>query len=280
MHTDSTTAPSTVTSSVYSCNLYGPNNQTGTTTFTAIGGNTISLACSSYISLGKSAYYAGQSASWASESSASKASVGSAAISRHGFLVGNKTVPLYKRPSVNPTPGCNIYGPISQTGSIIVGVDRGTITTSTTVACSDYLTVQSFSALYFFTDEPWDYDRSFGRSPECTSYMDEKWEYRCYGPGWVKPDDAGDMDHYCNPPAYRHRRPRGGSYTCCGPCRFHIPSLSVFYWPTATIDTSCTPRTAAITSRASLPTSADSLQHRSVSHMMNVTSVMIIDGFT
>lgn len=91
--------------------------------------------------------------------------------------------PEFIRPTVNPRAGCNIWGPLCQTGSIVVGVNITKRTTTTTVPCSQYLSAQAESAMHGYldgrgTNEVYflglddDYRSSFGRSPECKSYAD------------------------------------------------------------------------------------------------------------
>lgn len=90
------------------------------------------------------------------------------------------TYPAFIRPSVHLTTECNIWGPLCQTGSIVVAVNMTSTTTFTTVACSHYLAAQSASVASIVANPigtMWgddermvDYQSSLGRSPECTSY--------------------------------------------------------------------------------------------------------------
>ena len=71
------------------------------------------------------------------------------------------------------TQACDIYGALCQTGSITVGVNLTSKTSSTVLPCSSYLTAQSsFLGSLNIDDESWpvEWATSFGRSPECRSY--------------------------------------------------------------------------------------------------------------
>jgi hypothetical protein len=93
------------------------------------------------------------------------------------------SIPEFIRPAINPRAVCNIWGPLCQTGSIVVGVNITNMTSKTTVPCSEYLSAQAESAMHGYLasrgkndvylmglDD--DYHLSFGRSPECKSYAD------------------------------------------------------------------------------------------------------------
>ena len=89
----------------------------------------------------------------------------------------NSKYPNFIRPSINPSTQCNLWGPLCQTGTIVVDVNLTTTSTSTTVPCSSYLSAQSYSAQppnHVRPDQYGDYMASFGRSPECTSYANYK----------------------------------------------------------------------------------------------------------
>ena len=45
--------------------------------------------------------------------------------------------------STNPSPECDLFGPLCQTGSIAAEIEHTGTTTTTTVPCSDYLRAQS-----------------------------------------------------------------------------------------------------------------------------------------
>jgi len=95
------------------------------------------------------------------------------------------SIPEFIRPAINPRAVCNIWGPLCQTGSIVVGVSITNTTSTTTVPCSEYLSAQAESAMHgylanrgtkdddlYIMELDHDYHSSFGRSPECKSYAD------------------------------------------------------------------------------------------------------------
>ena len=240
-----TSPPSSSATDSYSCDLNGPLNQTGLTTQVAYGADgvtTLTLPCSMLISLDRGAGNP----------------TGQPNATRSGTSMTE--VPNYIRPSQNPrSNGCDIYGPIDQMGSIIVGVNLTSTTSTTTVACSSYLAFQSQSVLaggvmggspgrpgLGGTCADPEYQISFGRSPECTSYANGKLDYRpkeCgTGPSAVAtglPPDA-DPQTYCNPPCLINPVQAGAAnYNCCGNCRFNVDEVKVLYWPTAALKTQC-----------------------------------------
>ncbi|MCJ1388162.1 hypothetical protein MMC18_001007 [Xylographa bjoerkii] len=148
--------------------------------------------------------------------------------------------PNFIRPSVSPTSGCDIYGPLCQTGTIVVAVNLTSTTTITTVPCSYYVSAQSASVN--FESASWGYDgkgpfdwySSFGRSPECTSLLS------------VSDAGATTFSNCPNNPsglrgAFTDYFPYGiynigklgalGGYTCCGDCSLRIDEVRVFYFP-------------------------------------------------
>ncbi len=277
---DSTTTSPTVTSSSYKCELYGPANQTGTTTFQDVGGSTIELACSSYISIASSHYYARMSASSASAASVALASVITATTPgfnpyydpRRTMVVKEYggfaiiTVPPYIRPSINPKSECNIYGTLDQKGSIEVGLYTGNTTTSTVVACSDYLTAQSYSLEHYGSNmDGRNYQRSFGRSPECRSYQQLKWTYR-------KQDAFAPSQN--NPPFFQYRQ-IGQYVTCSDHCQIDVTSVSLFHW--ATSSSNCGSGSASIMSRANHSIGAGNARSPSAPKALKT---VVVDGST
>ena len=83
-----------------------------------------------------------------------------------------KSYPAFLPPAGNPndqTEGCNAYGPLCQTGSAVVGVNRTGTVITTTVPCSSFLSAHAVSVRADKTAfSSW--RASFGRSPQCTSY--------------------------------------------------------------------------------------------------------------
>ena len=156
------------------------------------------------------------------------------------------TIPPFIRPSVNPSPGCDIWGPICQTGTIVIAASLSDTTTTTTMPCSAYLEAQSSSAIsaLWCSAEYYqagavatmvlpDYYRSFGRSPQCTSYIAEV--------------VGANFDLYVNNTSGVDS-PNCGNYTdsrlpllpvgiqllddlCCGPCLLAVQQIQVFYFP-------------------------------------------------
>ena len=150
------------------------------------------------------------------------------------------------------TENCNIYGPICQTGSITVGLNRTTAIPTTVVPCSSYLSAQStylnnfvsadgdpfFSGEWFGYPELEDWGISFGRSPECRSYANalKKGQYTFSGCGSsnkVVPTD-GSYSSQFPPGIVRHFPPHPEDGTCCGDCSLDIPEVRIYYFPDKT----------------------------------------------
>ena len=149
----------------------------------------------------------------------------------------------------NQTQACDIYGPLCQTGSITVGVDKTSATTTTTVPCSLYLTAQ---AAYLSAVEPnpgaifpfWpdDWGNSFGYSPQCTSYA-QVWQRG----GQYTISNCGSSDTVIQasrpsngialptqiPPGVLRAVPGAPHevYECCGNCSLHVPQVRLYYFP-------------------------------------------------
>lgn len=142
----------------------------------------------------------------------------------------------------NETQKCNIYGPICQTGSITVGVDLTSTTTTTTLPCSSYLTAQS-SYLQAFNPLPgaikafWpqEWKAGFGHSPQCTSYA-EVWkkggQYTftdCGSNNAVVQASEGIQLPSQIPPGVLRSIPFQ-VYECCGNCTLDVGRVKIFYW--------------------------------------------------
>ena len=147
------------------------------------------------------------------------------------------------------TQQCDIYGPICQTGSITVGVDLTSITTTATFPCSSYLTAQAAYLSSFqpnpgaiFPFWPGDWDSGFGHSPECKSYA-EVWQRggqytisNCGSSDTViqaaAPSDGIALPTQVPPgvlraiPATPHE-----VYECCGNCSLNVPEVRLYYFP-------------------------------------------------
>lgn len=142
----------------------------------------------------------------------------------------------------NQTQECNIYGPICQTGSITVGVDLTSTTTTTIMPCSSYLTAQS-SYLYDFNPLPgaikpywpFEWQEGFGHSPQCTSYADV-WEKlgkftfsNCGSNDAIVPASEGIFLPSQIPPGVLRQIPYQ-VYKCCGNCTLDVKEVRLYYF--------------------------------------------------
>ena len=185
------------------------------------------------------------------------------------------------------TQDCNIYGPICQTGSITVGVNLTTATTSTVLPCSSYLSAQSgylrnetkdlfannpntdwgnedtawLSDLEYYIfgyPELVDWNKKFGQSPECRSYA------KAMRQGQYTLSDCGSRNTviqtvegltYDYPPQLPPGIVRDdGPYetvSCCGNCSLAIPEVRVYYFPDQTASSCQTNQTSNINSTLS-----------------------------
>lgn len=158
----------------------------------------------------------------------------------------------------NQSQECDIYGPICQTGSITVGVDLSSTTTTTTLPCSSYLTAQS-SYLQGFEPFPGaikpffplEWQTGFGRSPECRSYA-QAWEKRGGG-GEFTFSNCGSNNAVVTaaqgvaldsriPPGVLNQIPFQ-VYECCGNCSVDALEVRLYYFPDETASTSCSNQT-------------------------------------
>ena len=189
--------------------------------------------------------------------------------------VADPSFPNFIRPSVNPTTGCDIFGPLCQTGTIVVAVNLTSTTTITTVPCSSYLSAQSASvnAIYSVNNYdgtgPIDYLSSFGRSPECTSLLSE---YDSAVTTFSNcPNDSSGLrtassDYF--PLGIYNQGLKGalGSYLCCGSCSLNVDKIRVLYFPGA--DDEC----SAIGNATVLP--------RSTQPPSPIGSTAVVSGYT
>ena len=147
--------------------------------------------------------------------------------------------PAFLRPSVNPSPECDIWGPLCQTGTIVVAVNLTSTTTITTVPCSYYLSAQSSSvesaSEASHARGPLDYRSSFGRSPQCTSYQKAYLDNAAYPLSNCPKNDSGALL-----PAYNYFPAGSGGvvgghatdfFYCCGNCTMFIDQVKVLYFP-------------------------------------------------
>ena len=159
---------------------------------------------------------------------------------------------------------CNIYGLACQTGSITVGVNFTTTTTTTVLPCSSYLTAQSdyivsagLSAGQFIQADglQWPgapgtgvvgtWGLSFGRSPECSSFAQANsntlYTFSNCGSSnrvistqfdWELSETA--FDYYppeIPPGVVRFYEGTPHLETCCGNCTLDFSELRLYYFP-------------------------------------------------
>lgn len=144
------------------------------------------------------------------------------------------------------TQACDIYGALCQTGSITVGVNLTSKTSTTVLPCSSYLTAQSSflqpagaSDGLFGVDNVWpiDWQASFGRSPECRSYA-QAFDRRQYtisncGSGYtsIYPIASNGLYPVQIPPGVNRYESPDKWYSCCGNCSLEIPEVRLYYFP-------------------------------------------------
>ncbi len=167
----------------------------------------------------------------------------------------------------NQTQECDIYGPICQTGSITVGVKLTTVTTTTVLPCSSYLTAQSAylnaqanlnqgsgdEAQIDKSNWPvdvWDWLVNFGQSPQCRSYAQEYNTQQMYTTQQYTFNECGNSKtiysgladcygvpgiNWCDlpqiPPGLVRRFSHFSSGTCCGSCTLDFSELRLYYFP-------------------------------------------------
>ena len=177
----------------------------------------------------------------------------------------------------NQTQACDIYGPLCQTGSISVGVNLTSTTSTTVLPCSSYLTAQSsFLASVgsaqadgiAFDDNPWpdEWWTDFGRSPEC----------RSYARGQYTASNCGNGNHPVQiPPTVTRYWSPDQELTCCGNCSLEIPEVKLYYFPDGTT-TGCDQNQ---TSNSTSVLSNGNLRKR-VQSLMGDGSIAVVSGHT
>ena len=197
------------------------------------------------------------------------------------------------------TQDCDIYGPICQTGSITVGVNLTTATTTTVLPCSSYLSAQSaylvndfygpgFAESGFWDDGDYDdpilgsWDAGFGQSPECRSYAEamSRGQYtfsNCGSSNTVIQTAAGlDFDYPSQiPPGLARYFFPDYSGTCCGNCSLDVPEVRLYYFP----DTTAIDCHNNQTSNPNSTLSARNLEKRVHSLIAN-GSIAVVSGHT
>ena len=149
------------------------------------------------------------------------------------------------------TQACDIYGALCQTGSITVGVNLTSKTSTTVLPCSSYLTAQSSFLASEFDEQPGNvafedgsqsiaWWASFGRSPECRSFarafdIGQYTASNCgSGNTSVYPIDTREANPLQIPPAVSRYSSPARYLTCCGNCSLGIPEVRLYYFPDGT----------------------------------------------
>lgn len=112
----------------------------------------------------------------------------------------------------------------------------------TTVACSYYLSAQAESAAAAINHLS-DYQKSFGRSPDCTSYAAGQLSFSNCGSNTsgtllpaidYVPFGMNGLGAWEVPPGVYAGNPREGVLTesCCGSCVFQLDKVRLIYFPT------------------------------------------------
>ena len=144
------------------------------------------------------------------------------------------------------TQECDIYGVLCQTGSITVGLNVTSTTSTTVLPCSSYLTAQSsflgsVSEVNPSVPDGIEWRTNFGRSPECHSYA------QAFSRGQYTASNCGSGSSSVYPIAsgsYPVQVPpgvngwldfeAGETYTCCGNCSLDIEEVRLYYFPDGT----------------------------------------------
>ena len=168
-----TSAPSSTSScvgncitSVPGCDVRGPTTQTGIVTITDVNGKLIPIPCPFYISIWNSV----ESSKMNTTTTASQQNLSStttAPPSYPNFVYGN-----YETTNIG---SCDLFGALCQTGTIEALVNHNGSTSTTSVACSKYLSAQRHAYESAHQVEgigyPGAFAASFGRSPQCSSFL-------------------------------------------------------------------------------------------------------------
>lgn len=177
-----TTSPTSSTSScvgncitsVPGCDVRGPTTQTGIVTITDAEGALVPVPCYAYISIWNSieASKSNTSTSLNYPNTTTTSSVGYTNITTAALPSYPHFVYDYKTTNIG---SCDLFGALCQTGTIEASVTYNGTTSTTTVACSDYLSAQKskYQSMHPFevisnADE---FALSFGRSPQCSTFV-------------------------------------------------------------------------------------------------------------
>ena len=151
--------------SVPGCDVRGPTTQTGLVTVTDVVGKLWPVPCPDYISLWNGVQ--------ASTTNGTGANATTTTSSKAAPWAGDPPFIFDLKSSM--IGSCDIFGAICQTGTIEAKLNFTTTISTTTVACSDYLTAQAWAMINTLLVPHLDreeYATKFGRSPQCTAFLE------------------------------------------------------------------------------------------------------------
>ena len=226
--------------------------------------------------------------------------------------------PRFARPTINPTKDCDLWGPLCQTGSIVVDVNLTSTVKKTTVPCSDYLSAQAESAQPGYLKNRgrhgnyWppatDYQHSFGRSPQCKSYAHhfvetfdvssaastthaknvrrDDWKPVITPEGPLTFSNCAtslpQRPEYYTPPGVSNTIVGWGGpgydYYCCGDCSLDVSEIRLLYFPGPTAS-NCSMGRGSTSPSTVFESSSKKVENRAASLLTN-GSVLIADGYT
>ena len=179
----------------------------------------------------------------------------------------NQTYPNYVPLASDQAGNCDVFGPLCQTGTVTVGVNLSSTTTTTVIPCSSYLSQQASSIapdwgseypldIYPYEMHDWPdtylvgkvfpWLSSFGHSPQCTSFgallAPEFFEAAptttSGAPPIITPAPelpgcasglSGPWQAYIPPRVVNSNGP--SEWSCCGICTLNVPRVRVVYFP-------------------------------------------------
>lgn len=206
--------------------------------------------------------------------------------------------PSFIRPPEIRNTECNLWGPLCQTGSIVVDVNMTKSITQTTIACSYYLSAQAESAAFNNHHEnSASYQLSFGRSPECMSYAKAldvpsgapakltysncgnnasgtllpPLSYIPVGLGGLGVQEIGGVSNYPGPFAVDE--------SCCGSCLFQLDTVRLIYFPT-TSQINCTRDQNTTAKPRKVLSGSSEFRKRAYSLEVNASETVVSNGYT
>lgn len=206
------------------------------------------------------------------------------------------------RPSINPVTGCNLWGPLCQTGTITVDVNLTSTTIKTTIPCSVYLSAQATSAQrqhHLRADGfygPTGYEISFGRSPECTSYVQHVQNDIPMSLSGCGPNSSATIGTHLAasqrlsgnfpkhlPFGIAKNYGRDEAVYCCGSCYMEVDEIRVLYFPDESIrpcsQSDWNPTTEHHTTN-SITSNSHGFHPRAHSLLGNGSRIAVLDGYT